>query len=240
MSNFTDFDVFDHMEDVNLRYASTAAGIGKPHMLILPGSKNTIADLGYIRSEGIDEVIHSLRQSGVIIAGICGGYQMMGSSISDPHSVEGDAASCRGLNLTSMETVLEKDKITTQVCGIIASDTGIVKGLKGAAIKGYEIHMGRSTHPGGLSFFTETENGEGGTVSDNFFGTYIHGIFDSIEFTGGLLNNIRSRMGLEAESYNSDYAEMREKEFAKLALLVRENVDIKKIYGILDRDDSCC
>jgi adenosylcobyric acid synthase len=186
ISNFTDFDIFDHIEDVNLRYALTAAEIGEPHMLIIPGSKNTIADMLYLREKGIDAVIYTLHEKN----------------------------------------------------GVIASDSGIMKGLKGVNIKGYEIHMGRSTHPDGLGYCTETENGKGGIVAGNIFGTYIHGIFDSMEFTGGLLNNIRRMFGFEDESYNDSYADMREKEFAKLALLLRGNIDITKIYSILDRDDT--
>ncbi|PKL15777.1 MAG: cobyric acid synthase CobQ [Spirochaetae bacterium HGW-Spirochaetae-5] len=240
ISNFTDFDVFDHMDDVNLRYATSAAEIGEPHMLIIPGSKNTIADMIYIREKRIDTVIYSLHEKGVVIAGICGGYQMMGSRIDDPYSVESESSSCRGLGLTSMETVLEREKITTQVNGTVVSDCGIMEGLKALNIKGYEIHMGRSSHPEGLSCFTETENGKGGIVSGNLFGTYIHGIFDSIEFTGGLLNNIRRSLGIELKSYNTDYTEMREKEFEKLAQLVRGSVDMKKVYRILDRDDTFC
>lgn len=238
ISNFTDFDIFDHMDDVNLRYATSAAEIGEPHMLIISGSKNTIADMIYIREKGIDTVIYSLHEKGVVIAGICGGYQMMGSRIDDPYSVESGSSTCIGLGLFSMETVLEQEKITTQTGGVIASDSGIMKGLKGVNIKGYEIHMGRSTHPEGLSYCTETENGKGGIVSGNIFGTYVHGIFDSMEFTGGLLNNIRRMIGLEAESYNENYADMREKEFAKLALLVRGNIDMTKVYSILDRNDT--
>lgn len=239
ISNFTDFDVFDHSDDINLRYASSAEEIGEPDMLILPGSKNTIADLNFIREEGIDSIIYSLHKKNVIIAGICGGFQMMGTSIDDPSQVEGESSSCTGLGIIEMATVLEPDKITTQVKGTVASDDGILDGLKGSDITGYEIHMGRSTLSPWYMPLSVTENGEGGMVSGNILGTYIHGIFDSMKFTGGLLNNIRRRKGLALKVYDKDYSDEREKEFSKLAALIRNHIDIKKIYSILEKNDTC-
>jgi len=240
ISNFTDFDVFDHFDDLNLRYASAADEIGKPDMLILPGSKNTIADLGFICSEGIDRVIHSLHEDGTIIAGICGGFQMLGSSIDDPFEVEGDVTSCIGLALIPMVTVLEREKITKRVCGAVASENEIFAGIKGLPVSGYEIHMGRSILPPGAAPLTLTGNGDGGIISGNILGTYIHGIFDNMKFTCSILNSLRCRKGLPPKNYEVDYSESRECEFKKLAGLIRENLDMKKIYSILDRDDISC
>lgn len=237
ISNFTDFDVFDHFEDLSLRYASSADETGSPDMLILPGSKNTIADLEFIRAKGIDSVINSLHEKGVIIAGICGGFQMLGSRIDDPCNVEGDSASSAGLGLIPMTTVMEREKITRQVNGVIASGKGFLEGLEGKEVAGYEIHMGRSSLPDGVESLTLTENGRGGIVTGNIIGTYIHGIFDNMDFTGGLLNNIRRRKGLDEKSTGLSYADEREKEFVRLAGLVREHVDMKKVYGILERND---
>ncbi len=237
ISNFTDFDVFDHFDDLNLRYASSAEDIGEPDMLILPGSKNTIADLKFIRDGGIDSVIYDLNKKHVLITGICGGFQMMGSSIEDPHLVDGGVASCPGLGLVDMHTVMEQDKITKQVSGVISSENEFFAGIKGLRISGYEIHMGRSSLSEESEPLTVTENGNGGIISGNITGTYIHGIFDNMEFTGEILNSIRRRKGLPRKVYEDKYSDAREQEFTKLASIIRKHIDIKKIYQILDRND---
>jgi adenosylcobyric acid synthase len=238
ISNFTDFNVFDLFSDVNLRYVQRADEIGEPDMLILPGSKNTIADMGYIRSEGIDAEISFLHKKGKVIAGICGGFQMLGSVIEDPYGIEGAIVSTDGLGLISMRTVIEKEKITVQVKGTVASGTGILGGLQGCPVSGYEIHMGRSTCTDGAEAFTETQAGTGGVVSGNLLGTYIHGIFDNTGFTRGLLNNIRKNKGLSPLEHSGDFNRLKEEEYDKLATLIRENIDMKIIYSILEGDDA--
>ncbi len=237
ISNFTDFDIFDHLEDINLRYASSVDDIGEPDMLILPGSKNTIADLAFICAEGINIVIASLQKKGALIFGVCGGFQMMGESIDDPFNVEGPVTTSAGLSLIPMKTVLEKEKFTKQVDGVIASENEILSGIKGIRISGYEIHMGVSTMSAGVEPLTRTGNGQGGIISGNIIGTYIHGIFDNIEFTENILNSIRRRKMLPEKKYKTNYIDARENEFVKLGRLIRENLDIKKIYSILDRND---
>ncbi|MGL4369669.1 MAG: cobyric acid synthase, partial [Spirochaetota bacterium] len=183
MSNFTDFDVFEYFDDVTLRYASAPEDIGSPDMLILPGSKNTIADCAFIRESGCDAVIRTLADRGTLVAGICGGFQMMGTSIEDPHHVEGAVSSAEGLSLIAMTTVLEKEKFTRQVSGTVASESGVLADVKGLRIAGYEIHMGVSSFTGDALPLTLTDSGSGGILAGNILGTYIHGIFDSAGFT---------------------------------------------------------
>lgn len=240
ISNFTDFDVFEHIDDVNLRYASSAADVGNPDMIILPGSKNTIADLEFIRESGISEKVYRLHEAGAVIAGICGGFQMLGISVEDPYSVEGETASCSGLGLVKMATLLENDKITKQVKGTIITENEIIGGISGSEISGYEIHMGRSTIHEDQPSLAMTDSGAGGVLCGNIIGTYIHGIFDSIAFTSGILNSIRDRKGLPQKTYNIDYAAARESEFRKLADIARKHIDMKKVYSILEKNDYCC
>jgi adenosylcobyric acid synthase len=237
ISNFTDFDVFYHIDDICCRYATSALDIGEPDVLILPGSKNTIADLEFIRSAGIDAVIGRLHKKGTVIFGVCGGFQMMGSSIDDPYAIEGSTSSCDGLGLIAMTTTLQHNKITEQVSGIIATDSGILEGLKGTAVSGYEIHMGRSTLLKKYEQLTEQKNIPGGIVADNCIGTYMHGIFDSMVFTVGLINTLRKRKGLSLIAAPVAFDEVRENEFCRLAAYIREYLDMKKIYMILERDD---
>ncbi len=234
LSNFTDFDVFDLFEDVSLRFASSVDEIGDPDIVIIPGSKNTIEDLTFIKSQGINMILSDLQERGRAVIGICGGFQMLGNRIEDPLGVEGEPTSTYGLGLIDMKTVMEKEKITTQVNGTIFSEEGLLAGLAGHKIKGYEIHMGRSTGIDETTGFTETDLGRGGFISGNVMGTYIHGIFDNAEFTRGLLNNVRMKKGLEPVDTEVDYQKQKEEEFSKLARITRESLDMDKVYEILE------
>jgi len=235
MSNYTDFDVFDLFPDVSLRYATHAEDIGDPDILILPGSKNTIEDLGFMKANGMNMLITMLQQKGKAIVGICGGFQMLGEKIEDPHGVEGkEGVSTYGLGLTDMRTVMDKEKVTTQVKGHITNNTGLLEGLEGFEIEGYEIHMGQSTGVDEKDTITMTENGAGGISSANVMGTYIHGIFDNTDFTRGFLNNIRKKKGLDPVETDKSFKEHKEAEFAKLAAATREHLDMKKVYEILE------
>ncbi len=235
LSNYTDFDVFDLFPDVGLRYATTAEEIGEPDLIILPGSKNTIEDLSYIKASGMNMMISMLHEKGKAIVGICGGFQMLGEKIEDPDGVEGKpGAQAYGLGLTEMRTVMDKEKVTTQVKGKIINGNHLLKGLEGYEISGYEIHMGKSTGIEEEDSLTITENGKGGISSPNIMGTYIHGIFDNTEFTRKFLNNIREKKGLPPIETDTTIEEHREREFSKLSAITRENLNMDIIYKILE------
>ncbi len=235
MSNYTDFDVFDLFPDVGLRYAETAEEIGEPDLIILPGSKNTIEDLSYIKASGMNMMISMLHQKGKAIVGICGGFQMLGEKIEDPAGVEGKAgAQAYGLGLTDMRTVMDKEKVTTQVKGRIINDNHLLKGLEGYEVSGYEIHMGKSTGIEEGDSLTLTENGKGGVSAPNILGTYIHGIFDNTEFTRKFLNNIREKKGLPPIETETTMDDHREREFSKLSAITRESLDMDMVYKILE------
>ncbi|MCT4607393.1 MAG: cobyric acid synthase [Marinisporobacter sp.] len=244
VSNFTDFNVFETQEDVNLRYIMRGEAIGNPDLLIIPGSKNTIEDLVYLKETGLAEEIFRLNRDKKLIIGICGGYQMLGKKLSDPHGTESDIKETNGLGLLDTETIFELEKTTTQVeAEIIADPQNSFHGIKGMKIKGYEIHMGQTKLGKESTPLNHIKNRlnedvciEDGAMSTcgNVMGTYIHGIFDNIEFTRKILNNIRKAKGLEEKESNVESFEaFKEKEYNKLAKIVRENVDLDKIYKII-------
>ncbi|TCO79502.1 cobyric acid synthase [Marinisporobacter balticus] len=244
VSNFTDFNVFETQEDVKLRYVMRGQQIGNPDLLIIPGSKNTIEDLIYLKETRLDEEIFRLNRQGKTIIGVCGGYQMLGKKLSDPYETESEIKEINGLGLLDAETVFEMEKTTTQVeAEVIASSKNAFEGIKGMSVTGYEIHMGQ-TKLGKESFVLnhiKKSLGEEASIEDgainatgNVMGTYIHGIFDNILFTRKILNNIRKEKGLEEkESDLESFSAFKEKEYDKLAKIVRENVDLERIYKIV-------
>ncbi|WP_072726152.1 cobyric acid synthase [Tepidibacter thalassicus] len=245
VSNFTDFNVFETQEDVNLRYVMRGEAIGDPDILIIPGSKNTIEDLIYIRESGLERQINELHKRGKLIFGICGGYQMLGKKLYDPEGIECGIKEINGIGLLDIETTFEGEKVTTQVEAVIQNNArGYLSGLEGIKVEGYEIHMGRSTIGNGSRYLNKIikrmekkEDILEGVINleGNVVGTYIHGIFDNINFTRSLLNNIRKMKGLEEiESSVKSFKEFKEKEYDKLANIVRASIDMDKIYEILE------
>ena len=144
LSNFTDFNVFSRIPEADLRYVSRPEALGNPDMVILPGTKNTMADLRWLFASGMSDAIDELRRRGCVIFGVCGGYQMLGQEISDPDRTE-EGGRARGLGFLDTETVFSKEKRRTRVCGRITDFPGILRPLGGMEIEGYEIHMGRTT-----------------------------------------------------------------------------------------------
>ncbi|SHK55034.1 cobyric acid synthase [Tepidibacter formicigenes] len=248
VSNFTDFNVFETQEDVNLRYVMRGESIGDPDILIIPGSKNTIEDLIYLRESGLERKINDLHKRGKLIFGICGGYQMLGKKLYDPEGIECGIKEINGIGLLDIETTFEGEKITTQVEAVIQNNVrGYLAGLEGVKVEGYEIHMGRSTVGRNSRYLDKiikrveenTSELEGAiNIEGNVVGSYIHGIFDNINFTRSLLNNIRKMRGLdEIESSVKSFKEFKEREYDKLANIVRSSLDMNKIYEILEGEE---
>lgn len=245
ISNFTDFHVFETMPDVHIRYISNGDGIGNPDIIIIPGSKNTISDLKYIRESGLEKEILSAYQRGSLVFGICGGYQILGKKVLDPNGVESNIPEIKGLGLLDVETIFEGEKVTTQVEGkILFKDKGLLGNCENSRIKGYEIHMGRTKLGEDAYPFIEIDKklGEQVKYSDGavnregrVFGTYLHGIFDEISFTEEIINNIIRQKGLTPSSNQSiSLEEYKDREYDKLAKLVKENIDMEKIYEIME------
>ena len=229
ISNFTDFDAFEGEPDVHIRYLGLRDVLSDPDVLFLPGSKNTIGDLNLLRSRGIDRKIVQLAERGTTVVGICGGYQMLGRWIRDPHHSESDFGEIQGLGLLDVETVFECEKRTIRVTA-----QEIASGLP---VKGYEIHMGETYAIGDappvfrIDGPERREDGAQHPVG-HVWGTYLHGVFDDDQFRRAFLDRVREGKGLpplKEVQYRFD----QEREFDKLAELVRAHLDMDLLYEIV-------
>ena len=230
ISNVTDIDALSIYDDVEIQFVSERSQIGNEDLLIIPGSKNTIDDLKWLKESGIAEEIIKKARTETIIFGICGGFQILGNKVKDPYHIEGEIEELNALGLLDLETIMENEKTLVQYKGKLAIDNGILKTLNNFEIKGYEIHQGITR---GNEKNLTTDDRTIFVNRDNIIATYLHGIFDNKEFTNTLLNEIRRRKGLEEVNNNISYEEYKLKEFDKLEKLVRENVDIDEIYKII-------
>lgn len=233
ISNFTDFNVFEQMPEVSVRYVTSVSELHHPDMVFLPGSKNTMGDLKWMRQNGLEAAVKRLAEE-LPVCGICGGYQMLGEQILDPDCVE-EGGSMRGMELLSVTTRLQKGKVRCQTKGRINRLEGSMQVLSGMEYQGYEIHMG------------QTKRVENGVVSDkemddavifhnqkNVYGTYIHGIFDKGVIAGAVVNMLAERKGIQIENGElEDYQSFKEKQYDKLADTLREYLNMEEIYGML-------
>ena len=247
ISNFTDIDALSHYNDVSLKYVTKSSELGNEDIIIIPGSKNTVEDMKDLIEKNIGREIVRIAKKGTPVFGICGGFQIMGQKIMDPEKIESDLKEISGLGLLDIETVMKSDKTTTQYKNTVKNVSGILAGTEGMEIKGYEIHQGYSYPVNEKN--EENNNSENilkndtgclfgdenlkGTVKDNVAGTYIHGIFDNSEFTNHFLNEVRKFKGLDRIDENFSYSDYKNREYDKLAEVLRENIDIKKIYEIM-------
>lgn len=234
ISNFTDFDALARHPSVGLRYVGAADELGSPDLVILPGSKSTMADLLWMRQNGLESGIKKLAASGTLVAGVCGGYQMLGRLLKDPYNVEG-GGELRGMELLDTETVFSPEKVRTRISGKISTLTGELEALSGAELFGYEIHMGNTKLRGRTRPFTVLEGSIGdGAVYENVFGSYVHGLFDG-GLGNALVNLLLVRKGLCAESGEQiSAAQHREQQFDFLAAAIRESFDMTAIYKIME------
>ncbi len=236
ISNYDDFDPLEE-QGCTVRYVSHVSELGSPDLLILPGTKSTIADLIQLQKQGLAQAIVRQARSAIPVIGICGGYQMLGKSIRDPSKVESKQDSITGLGLLDSTTLFHDDKTTTQVKARVAADEGLLKGLNDVEVTGYEIHMGQTISQNYQPAFQIFETPQGkadyfdGAVGSNglIFGTYIHGLFHNTEFTCQLLNQLRQLRKLPAASAISIN---RQEIYDKLANIIRQNLDMSQVYKI--------
>jgi adenosylcobyric acid synthase len=183
IANFDDFDPLAAEPGVQVRYVSSAQALGRPQAVILPGSKSTMADLAWLKAQGLDQAIQALAATGTAVVGICGGYQMLGLTIRDPEQAESTVEVTPGLGLLPLETVFEREKATHRILARLLGGPGWLAGLAGQMVRGYEIHMGRSQ---GAAAWLEIVERSGvpvavrdGTTADQgrIWGCYVHGMF---------------------------------------------------------------
>ncbi|MDO8691270.1 MAG: cobyric acid synthase [Dehalococcoidia bacterium] len=234
ISNSTDFEPFQQEEGVQVRYIRRPQELGTPDLVIVPGTKSTIADLAHLRETGLAGAVLGLAQQGVPVMGICGGFQMLGRLILDPHHVESKREEVQGLGLLPVETVFAQGKTTQRVTGRVGWARGLLDGTMGLEVTGYEIHMGQTSGDGLPQPFL-VGNGSAkphldGAASPEglVIGTYLHGLFQEQGFRTALLNSLRRRKGLSARG--PSVLPSREDHYNRLADLVRSNLDMEKIY----------
>jgi len=219
ISNYTDFNVLEKDPRTHLFYSNEPNDISNADIIILPGSKNTIKDLSYIRKKGIAKVILKAHQSQKIIIGICGGYQMLGNRIEDPLGVESDIKAIPGLNILPISTKLTVNKKTTQ-CNFTFKEYKEI-------CTGYEIHMGETSFENSSSPLSQIGTHKEGYQYKNCWGTYIHGILDNAIVINDLLKNFSAKKS----THNFDYKAYKEENYDKLAHLLEKNIDIDAIIS---------
>lgn len=242
ISNFTDFNPFESVEGVSLRYVQHVSELKNPDMIILPGTKNTMEDLLWMRENGLEAAVLKAAASGSLVFGICGGYQMLGDTLSDPHHVEA-GGKIRGMGLLPMDTVFAGKKTRTRVTGEFLPMTGTFAPLSGVTLEGYEIHMGESVRKEGVQPATKLiisgnqpeEMKTEGAFHENVCGTYVHGVFDKEEVVEALIRILGERKGIDVSSMTGiDFAAFKETQYNILAAELRKHLDMKKIYSILE------
>ncbi|MCR5847595.1 MAG: cobyric acid synthase [Lachnospiraceae bacterium] len=228
ISNFTDFNVFEQNENVSLRYVTNAYELEGADMIILPGSKNTIGDLKWMRQNGIESMIRKMSENTPVF-GICGGFQMLGRTISDPEGVE-EGGKIDGLGLLDTDTVLKKEKTRCVKNGHINNLEGLFSELSGLEYEGYEIHMGETKDEKSFENDSVILKAE----KNDVYGTYVHGIFDKERIADAVLKALCDKKGISYQEGNiEDYASFKEKEYNKMADVLREHLNMEEIYGML-------
>ena len=228
ISNFTDFMPLEQHPLLGVRYVQAARELGMPDLIILPGTKNTVNDLLWLRQCGLETAVQKLARRGTPVLGVCGGYQMLGGMLDDSAGTEsGRPQTLRGLELLPTRTVFTLEKRRAQVTATAAAP------FAGAALTGYEIHTGRTT-VGGAPFCTLADGTPDGCVQGSVFGTYLHGLFDSGELTEKLAALLCRRKGLAPETAAPlTMQAYREQQFDLLADGVRRALDMSAIYAAM-------
>ncbi|MFC5648385.1 cobyric acid synthase [Paenibacillus solisilvae] len=235
ISNFTDFDPVAAEPDVSLRYVQSLKQLKQPDVVILPGSKNTLEDLAYLQQSGLAEAIQKLVSNGCRLVGICGGYQMLGRSLSDPFQVESEQGAVSGLDFLPLSTLFYKEKRTVRVLGQVIGDAGAWSSWQGIPVDGYEIHMGQTIKLEPVHSLFSLGEGIDGAISENgqVWGTYIHGIFHNDEFRRRWLDSVRSFKGLDPILSIIPFRTRQAEAFDKLADHVRNHLNMDKLYEIM-------
>lgn len=222
ISNFTDFNALEYIDGVSLRYVGSVKELKDPDLIILPGTKNTISDLIWLRECGLEAAIMKHISKDKPLIGICGGYQMLGLTLKDPDCVE-QGGEISGLGLLEYDTVFGKNKKTVRVEGKLEDVSGIFNKLSGVNFEGYEIHMGL------------TDNNKNIVNRGNVYGTYIHGVFDKEDVSRVIIEALLDKKGLTTESLKTfDIKSYKESQYDVLADELRKSLDMKYIYNIIN------
>lgn len=238
ISNFTDMAVFERIDGVSVCYVTKAEELEGADMIVLPGSKNTMGDLLWMRENGLEAALKK-REGKIPIFGICGGYQMLGEEIADPEGME-EGGSLKGIGLLPVKTILRSQKVRTQCHGRILEPTGMLAPLGGKEISGYEIHMGETFVCGDASGFSqlfsvqETGRKADGACHNHVYGTYVHGVFDEGEIAYTVADLLAAGKGVVfTKEGKGGYRDYKESQYDLLADTLRMNMDMDAVYGML-------
>ncbi len=239
ISNYDDFDALMLEKDVRIRFITTAHDLGTPNAIIIPGTKTTIQDLLWLKNTGLAREIIRAAGKGTAVAGICGGYQMLGRSIEDQKGIEGVPGNVSGLGLLDIETTMDTQKETVLTEARLHHRDGFLKTDAIVDLSGYQIHMGRTRLTGKSRPLFSIRTAEGvesfdGAVSAdrNIWGTYLHGVFDTPDFRRLWLRSL----GWDTDSTPVSLAEKREEELERLADIVEEYLDMRLLDRIIGVD----
>ena len=236
ISNFTDFRALEAIDGVSVRYVSSTQQFGEPDLVILPGTKNTMADLLWLRQSGLEAKILRFADSGGAVFGICGGFQMLGKTLSDPHGVE-HGGKLRGMGLLPVETVFTEQKTRTRVSGRFGTLSGTFSELSGLPFEGYEIHMGETESGAPASEIYDAISGRtrsDGCQSGNVCGSYVHGVFDGDAVAGALVRTLAERKGVDPALLGKVSGEAhKQQQYDLLADTIRTHMDMDAVRRIL-------
>ena len=227
ISNFTDVSPLERFESVSVRYIERPDQLHQPDMILLPGTKSTIADLLWLRQSGLEAAICQQAARGCIVFGTCGGYQMLGASVRDPLGVEAAGVTeIKGMGLLPMDTVFQGEKVQQQTSGVFGEIPGALHSLSGMKYTGYEIHMGRSQQQ-----LAPLVN------QGNVYGSYIHGIFDGAGIAQAVIGDLAARKGINPGTLTVfDPERYKQEQYDKLADAVRGGLDMDFVYKVLNRE----
>ena len=227
ISNFTDVSPLERFESVSVRYIERPDQLHQPDMILLPGTKSTIADLLWLRQSGLEAAICQQAARGCIVFGICGGYQMLGASVRDPLGVEAAGVTeIKGMGLLPMDTVFQGEKVQQQTSGVFGEIPGALHSLSGMKYTGYEIHMGRSQQ----QLAPLVNQGD-------VYGSYIHGIFDGAGIAQAIIGDLAARKGIDPGTLTVfDPERYKQEQYDKLADAVRGGLDMDFVYKVLNRE----
>ncbi len=232
MANFDEFDPLARRDGVRLRYVRRSSELGRPDLVIIPGSKTTVDDLTALRESGLEEGVRRHLEDERPLVGVCGGMQMLGSSIHDPDGVESDQPVVQGMGILDIDTHFVSDKTTTRTQGAIVGNTGLLDGASGLDFAGYEIHVGVSDSRGEANPVMNPHDG-GPPVgfvdaSGRVLGTYVHDLFKNDEVVDRILRNVASMRGLDGSYGTDDFSQ--DAEYDRLASYLREHLDVGLLY----------
>ncbi len=234
LANFDEFDPLARRSGVRLRYVRRAPEFGTPDLVILPGSKTTVGDLDALRRSGIAARVMRHIADGLPTIGVCGGMQMLGKTIRDPHSVESNRPVVEGLGALDIETEMMRDKTTTRTRVRVTGDSGLLAGAAGLDFTGYEIHVGVSDSRDSRGAAAVMERADGGAPiafvdeSGMVVGSYVHDMFKDEAVTSAILANVASAVGADAGDDAGGFSQ--DAEYDKLAAYLRENLDMGLVY----------